>query len=89
MTGQIDILDLIVKALIAAIGIGSALLTYLAKQSFEQVRTSLDILTLAVNASKTDVAVLVSRSSDMERRLAALEQRMQGMESESRQIREG
>jgi predicted nuclease with TOPRIM domain len=86
---QVDLLDIIVKALIAAIGVGSSLLTYLARQSFEEFKKSLDKLTETVNKSETGVAVLVSRSTDIERRLEALESRVQSLESEARQIREG
>jgi cell division protein FtsB len=86
---SIDLFDIVIKALIGAIGIGSSLLTWFAKQSFEQVKLSLDKLTETVNKSETGVAVLVSRSTDIERRLEVLEQRVQSLESEARQIREG
>ena len=86
---SIDLVDIAIKAIIGLIGAASLLVTYLARVSFEQMRHSLDDLTAAVNESKTSVAVLVSRSTDIERRLEALESRVQGLESEARQIREG
>jgi len=88
-TLNIDILDLTIKGIIGLIGAASLLVTYFARVSFEGMKRSLDRLTETVNKSETNVAVLVSRSTDIERRLEALESRVQSLESEARQIREG
>lgn len=81
--------DIVIKLVLGVIGAGSGIITWFARNSFEDMKRALSDLTAAVNSSKVDVAVLVARSSDLERRVASIEERLIILEGEARQIREG
>lgn len=82
-------LDVLVKLVIGIIGAGSGIVTWFARTAFTEMKNSLEAVLAAVNSGKISTAVLEQKALDLERRTAALEHRVESLESEARQIREG
>lgn len=74
--------DIAVKVILALIGTASSIITWFAKNSFEDMKRALEGLTSAVNEMRV-------KSERHDERLGQLERRVEALEGEMRHVREG
>lgn len=74
--------DTIMKLVLGIVGAGSGIITWFARNSFEDMKHALETLTATVNELKTNVALRTQDIDELKRRVSQLE-------TDVRQIREG